>query len=69
MDDDNAEELVARLCTVAGILMEDALPTALLRPADAEAITSNLATLRVMAADVGPLVGAAEVVARRLRPF
>ena len=41
-DDDDAEELVARLCAVAGTLIEDALPTALLTPADAEAITSNL---------------------------
>lgn len=66
MDDEDAEELVTRLCTVAGMLMEDALPTALFRPADAEAITSNLGSLRTMAADVAALIRAAEVLARRL---
>lgn len=67
MDDDNAEELVARFCTVAGMLMEDGVPAALFRAADAETITRNFADLRMMAADVAALIGAAEVFARRFR--
>ncbi len=65
MDEEDAEQLIGRLCTAAGTLMEDALPAALFRPASAEEITSNLATLGVMAADIAALIGAAEVVARR----
>lgn len=65
MDEEDAEQLVARLCTAAGMLMEDALPTALFRPASVEEIASNLATLRVMTADIAALIRAAEVVARR----
>jgi hypothetical protein len=65
MDEEDAEQLVVRLCTVAGMLMEDALPTALFRPASVEEITSNLATLSATAADIAALIGAAEVVARR----
>lgn len=65
MDDEDAEELVARLCTVVGMLMEDALPNALFRPASVEEITSNLATLSAIAADIAALIRAAEVVARR----
>lgn len=42
MDEEDAEQLVATLCTAAGMLMEDALPTALFRPASAEEITGNL---------------------------
>lgn len=67
MDEEDAEQLVARLCTAAGMLMEDALPTALFRPASAEEITGNLASLSAMAADMAALIGAAEVVARRCR--
>lgn len=66
MEEGDAERLIAKLCTVAGMLMEDTLPTALFRTASAEEIASNLATLGVMAADIAALIGAAEVVARRL---
>lgn len=65
MDEDDAGQLVARLCTVAGMLMEDALPTALFRPASVEERTGNLATLSAVAADIAALIRAAEVVARR----
>ncbi len=58
LDEEDAEQLVARLCTIAGMLMEDALPTALFTPASAEEITSNLATLSAMpcAAHSGHLI-------------
>ncbi len=69
MDEEDAQQLVARLCTVAGMLMEDTLPTALFRPARVEEITSNLATLSAVAADKAALIGAAEVVARRRGRF
>jgi hypothetical protein len=65
MDEEDAEQLVFRLCTVAGMLMEDALPTALFRPASVAEMTGNLAMLSAMAADVAALIHAAEVVARR----
>jgi hypothetical protein len=35
MDDEDAEQLITLLCTAVGILMEDALPDALFRPASA----------------------------------
>lgn len=65
MDEEDAEQLVARLCTVAGMLMEDALPTALFRPASVEEMRGNLATLSAVAADIANLVRAAEVIVRR----
>lgn len=67
MDEEDAERLIATLCTVVGMLMEDALPAALFRPASVEEITGNLASLSAMAADIAALIGAAEVVARRRR--
>lgn len=67
MDEDDAEQLIATLCTVAGMLIEDALPAALFRPARVEEITGNLASLGAMAADIAALIGAAQVVARRHR--
>jgi len=54
--DEDAQQLVARLCTVAGMVMEDVLPTALFRPAGADEISSNLAMLRAAAADIVSLV-------------
>lgn len=67
MEEDEAERLIVTLCTVAGMLMEDSLPAALFRAASVEEIASNLATLRMTAADIGALIRAAEVVlARRL---
>lgn len=66
MEHDEAQRLIATLCTVAGMLMEDSLPTTLFRPASVEEIAGNLATLRVIAADIAALIGAAEVIARRI---
>ena len=65
--DKDVSELVARLCTVAGMIMEDVLPMALVRPSDLAETDVNLATLRQAGSDITALAGAAAVVARRGR--
>ena len=62
---EDASDLVARLCTVAGMIMEDVLPMALVRPSDLAETEGNLASLRQAGLDTAALAAAAEVVARR----
>lgn len=60
--DNDAADLVARLCTLAGTIMEDTSPVAIVRPADP---TMVIAEVRQAGNDIAALANAAEVVARR----
>ncbi|MGE3993333.1 hypothetical protein [Pseudorhodoplanes sp.] len=60
--DKDAAELVARLCTLAGTIMEDVSPIALTRSEDTAAV---IAEVRQAGNDILALADAAEAAARR----
>jgi len=64
MDHDSLD-LIAGLCTRAGMIMEDSsvLPLAL-PPADAQALTLSLAELSEAVEDIGALIAAAKSIVR-----
>lgn len=61
---DNTNELIVRLSTAAGIIMEDASPIAVTIP-DPEKRDQILASLEQDGRDVAILIQAAQVLARR----
>jgi hypothetical protein len=61
---DDATELVLRLSTAAGIIMEDACPMAISVPAPG-CMNPNLADLEQATRDANLLIQAAQVLARR----
>ena len=61
----DASDLVARLCTIAGTIMEDVSPIALTRATDPSTIEPTLKELQRAAQDIAALANAAEVVGRR----
>jgi hypothetical protein len=64
MDHDSLD-LIARLCTRAGMIMEDISVLALASPpADPQALTLSLAELSEAAEDIGALITAAKSVVR-----
>ncbi len=64
--DDDMNELVARLCTAAGIIMEDSSPVAVTRlPRAKRKIEARLAELEQATRDANMLIQAAQVLARR----
>ena len=63
---DETNELVARLCTAAGIIMEDTSPIAVSRLSPkAEKVRATLSNLEQATRDANLLVQAAQVLARR----
>jgi hypothetical protein len=63
---DDANELVARLSTAAGIIMEDSSPIAISRlPDESGEIDERLNGLEQATRDANALIQAAQVVARR----
>ena len=65
MDEDDVE-LIARLCTAAGAIMEDVSVLAISKPArDIKPLKADMCRLGEAAADILALVAAAEVVVRR----
>ena len=64
--DKDTNELVARLSTAAGIIMEDGAPLAVTRPPKARRkVEARLAELEQAARDVDMLIQAARVLTRR----
>lgn len=62
----DTNELVARLSAAAGMIMEDAGPTALTPlPDDDEQVEERLVHLYLACKDAGRLIQAAQVLARR----
>lgn len=62
---DDAKDLIDRLCTLAGMIMEDASAEAVAIETDRNKLTSKIRTIRNSAADVATLADAAMVVLRR----
>jgi hypothetical protein len=60
----DASDLVARLCTIAGTIMEDVSPIALANATDPSTIEATLRELQRAAQDIAALASAAEVVGR-----
>jgi hypothetical protein len=64
--DEDTNELVARLCTAAGIIMEDSSPIAITRlPKAKRKIEARLANLEQATGDAYLLIQAARILARR----
>lgn len=61
---DDATELVLRLSTAAGMIMEDACPVSISVPAPGS-MNPNLADLEQATRDANLLIQAAQVIARR----
>jgi hypothetical protein len=61
----DASDLIARLCTVAGTIMEDVSPIALTRPGHPSTVETTLRELQRAAQDIVALANAVEVVGRR----
>jgi len=64
--DEDSNELVARLCTAVGIIMEDTAPLAISRTASAgPQVQESLEVLEAAGRDITALVRAAQVAAQR----
>jgi hypothetical protein len=64
--DEDSNELVARLCTAVGIIMEDTAPLAISRTVSAgPQVEESLEVLEAAARDIAALVRAAQVAAHR----
>lgn len=62
---DDSRDLIDRLCTLAGMIMEDASADAVVLDARAEELQSRIEGIRSSATDAASLTEAAIVVARR----
>jgi hypothetical protein len=66
MDEQDARELIWRLCTAAGMIMENASASAICRPPTHHAdLLSHLESLSRSGADVRMLAAAAAVISER----
>ena len=61
---DDTQELIDRLCTWVGMIMEDVSAIAILRSGESDA-TSRIEQIRAAASDIGILAEAASVILRR----
>lgn len=61
---DDAQDLIDRLCTHAGMIMEDVIPTAISAGARFDR-SKKIQLIRTASQDMAALANAAEVVARR----
>jgi hypothetical protein len=59
---DHRQDLIDRLCTIAGMIFEDASATAILRSSDEDGPLDRIERIRRAAADAGKLAEAALVV-------
>lgn len=63
---DDRQDLIERLCTIAGMIFEDVSATAIASATDGERASEKIAHIKQAAADAEALANAASVLRRRI---